>query len=138
MDIKSINQRVRSLLASEELSAPGESDRAARLAVYAVATGEHLGMDSDQLIAIRLAAQLHRITEIDDQLRQLITKDETIRTIIRLSEAFDERRFGSRGQAQMSDRECLAWLNQQHGAEYPSEIVDALIAVQSVIQPIGT
>lgn len=42
----------------------GERDHAERVAVYAVATGERLGMSDDDLLSLRIAAQLHDVGKV--------------------------------------------------------------------------
>jgi HD-GYP domain-containing protein (c-di-GMP phosphodiesterase class II) len=44
--------------------APGERAHAERVAVYAVATGEALGMDDEALRTLRMAAELHDIGKL--------------------------------------------------------------------------
>jgi HD-GYP domain-containing protein (c-di-GMP phosphodiesterase class II) len=58
------NDQVRALLRSLEGHAPGERGHAERVAVYAVATGESLGMSDEELVALRRAGQLHDIGKV--------------------------------------------------------------------------
>ena len=61
---KAHNDLIRSLLRSLEGHAPGEEGHAERVAVYAVATGEKLGLDDNELLHLRRAAQLHDMGKV--------------------------------------------------------------------------
>ncbi len=112
--------------------------RAERVSVYAVATAHRLGWDSMQLIGIRVAAEIHGISQVDPQLLRLAANDEVGDAIVRLCRAFDARRYGVGEVTQLTDEQCIRWLQTEAPSEFGSDIVDALIGVQSVIQPIGT
>ena len=55
---------IRALQLALELHDPGEREHAERVAVYAVATGEKLGMSDEDLIHLRRAGQLHDVGKI--------------------------------------------------------------------------
>jgi len=136
--MKSINARVRALLEAQEQTYPGSRHRAERVAVYAVATGERLRMNVDQLLPLRLAAELRGIASVDDDLFGMTAKDDQSLSIIRLAAEFDSRRSGFQGHPQLSDAECEDWLISSATKEFDQSIVEAMLAVQKVIQPIGT
>ena len=58
------NDLIRGLLRALDQHSPGEGGHAERVAVYAVATGERLGMDDDSLLSLRRAAQLHDVGKV--------------------------------------------------------------------------
>jgi len=58
------NDTIRELLREMEEHSVGESGHAVRVAVYAVATGERLGMDFEALTRLRQAATLHDVGKI--------------------------------------------------------------------------
>jgi HD-GYP domain-containing protein (c-di-GMP phosphodiesterase class II) len=58
------NDTIRALVRALDLHAPGEGDHAERVSVYAVATGEELGLDSEALTLLRRAAALHDVGKI--------------------------------------------------------------------------
>lgn len=69
MDIEQIlrqthNDTIRALVRVLDLHGPGEGDHAERVAVYAVATGEKLGLEPAQLTHLRRAAALHDVGKI--------------------------------------------------------------------------
>lgn len=61
---KAHNDLIRSLLRALEGHAPGEGGHAERVAVYAAATGEQMGMDERELLHLRRAAQLHDVGKV--------------------------------------------------------------------------
>lgn len=58
------NDLVRKLLADLEKHSPGERGHAERVAVYATAIGHELGIERDDLLHLRWAAQLHDIGKL--------------------------------------------------------------------------
>ena len=58
------NETVRALVRALDLHEPGEGDHAERVAVYAVATGERMGMSQEDLLVLRRAAALHDVGKI--------------------------------------------------------------------------
>ncbi len=64
---KDRNETLRALLAALDLNAPGERMHAERVAVYAVATGEELGLSDEELLRLRYSALLHDVgkTKLD-------------------------------------------------------------------------
>lgn len=58
------NETVRALVRALDLHEPGEGDHAERVAVYAVATGERMGMSQPDLLVLRRAAALHDVGKI--------------------------------------------------------------------------
>ncbi len=58
------NDRIRGLLSDLDAHSPGESAHAERVAVYAVATGEALGLDDETLVHLGWAARLHDVGKI--------------------------------------------------------------------------
>jgi HD-GYP domain-containing protein (c-di-GMP phosphodiesterase class II) len=85
-----------------EEHAAGEAHHAERVAVYAVATGERLGMSFEDLIYLRQAASLHDVGKIHVD-RNLLAK---------LGDLTDEELRQLRSHAQESKRavESLTWL----------------------------
>ena len=61
---ESRNDTVRSLVRALEMHGPGEGAHSERVAVYATATGNQLGMDDDELLDLRWAAALHDVGKI--------------------------------------------------------------------------
>ena len=77
------NDIIRALLKQMEEHCTGESGHAERVAVYSVSTGERIGMSQQELLHLRMAAQLHDIgkIQVDRELLQKIGKlspDEVI------------------------------------------------------------
>lgn len=58
------NQQVRALLKVLDAHAPGEEAHAERVAIYAVAIGEALHLDDEDLLTLRYAATLHDIGKV--------------------------------------------------------------------------
>ncbi len=58
------NDTVRALVRALDLHEPGEGDHAERVAVYAVATAQKMGFDSETLLTIRRAAALHDVGKL--------------------------------------------------------------------------
>jgi len=58
------NATVRALVRALDLHVPGEGDHAERVAVYAVAIGDCLGLDEDQLLHLRWSATLHDVGKV--------------------------------------------------------------------------
>lgn len=58
------NQVIRDLLAELDLHGPGEGPHAYRVAVYAVTTGQRLGLGDEDLLNLRYAAELHDVGKI--------------------------------------------------------------------------
>lgn len=59
-----LNRRVRALLRDLDLVAPGEREHAERTAVYAVTTGNALGLGREELRSLRYAALLHDVGKV--------------------------------------------------------------------------
>ena len=68
----------------------------------------------------------------------LIPTDLLSREIVKLCERFDILRTGYGDGIPVGDDECVRWLSEEAIGEFDARIVEALLAVQSVIQPIGT
>ena len=58
------NDQIRELLRQMEEHSEGEAGHAERVSVYAVATGERLGLNFEQLVRLRQAAALHDVGKI--------------------------------------------------------------------------
>lgn len=58
------NEMIRSLQRTLDLHCPGEADHAERVAVYAVATAQEMGVSGDDLMDLRRAAALHDIGKV--------------------------------------------------------------------------
>lgn len=58
------NDLIRGLLRALDGHAPGEGGHAERVAVYAVAMGERLGLQDEALLVLRWAAQLHDVGKV--------------------------------------------------------------------------
>src|SRR5579862_5522937 len=65
------NRIIRSFLLRLDRHSPSEKDHAERVAVYAVATGEKMGLDDESLLNIRYAATLHDVGKISVDARLL-------------------------------------------------------------------
>jgi len=132
-----LNVRIGVILAEAENAIPGIRGHAERVAVYSVAVGHRLGIDAPTLLRIRITAELQVIEVSDSDLVDLFADDPIILEIVALCAEFDRRRFGFK-HPQMTDSECVTWLDTEARSLYVDKTVDALLAVQSVIQPIGT
>lgn len=58
------NDRIRALLTELDAHSPGEAAHAERVAVYAVAVGEAMGVGDDDLVHLGWAARLHDVGKI--------------------------------------------------------------------------
>lgn len=58
------NDAIRALVRAMDLHQPGEGDHAERVAVYATATAEKMGMADEELVHVRQAATLHDVGKI--------------------------------------------------------------------------
>jgi response regulator RpfG family c-di-GMP phosphodiesterase len=58
------NDTVRALVRALDLHIPGEGAHAERVAVFAVATGERLGLSYEELLTLRRAAALHDLGKL--------------------------------------------------------------------------
>lgn len=61
---RSQNDAIRGLLRALDMHFSGEADHAERVAVYATATAEKLGLSDEELIHVRRAAELHDIGKV--------------------------------------------------------------------------
>lgn len=64
MDPSVSNDTIRELLGRLDAHNPGEAAHAHRVAVYAVASGETLGMSDEELVHLRWAATLHDVGKV--------------------------------------------------------------------------
>ena len=96
------NDTVRALVRALDMHGPGEGGHAERVAVYAVATGEKLGLDDDELLLLRRAAALHDVGKIAVD-RRLLTKLGELS-----EEEFDEIRLHAKLAEEVI--ESLPWL----------------------------
>ncbi len=71
------NDVIRQLLQQMEEHSTGEAGHAQRVAVYAVATGNHLGLPFEELLILRYAALLHDVGKIQVD-RELLMKIGTL------------------------------------------------------------
>lgn len=62
--LASQNDTIRALVRALDLHGPGEADHAERVATYAVATGERMGLSDDELLNLRRGAVLHDVGKI--------------------------------------------------------------------------
>lgn len=114
---------------------PWEREHAVRVAVYATATAHRLGLRGNDLVEIRIAGEAH---DLDEEV--LSTYSDGILAaihgpIVRVAEWFDLNLHGSpSGEARPLD-EVTADLRAQRG--FDQEVVEALLVVQRVIQPVG-
>ncbi len=58
------NETVRSLLKTLDEHSPGEKAHGERVATYAVATGEKMGLSDEELLSLRYAATLHDVGKV--------------------------------------------------------------------------
>jgi hypothetical protein len=138
LNVAVINAQIRAFRDSEGSRSSGTSASRDRVAVYAVAVGERLGLDLEALIGLRVAAELIECSSAPAELVALVGPGETSRQIVELCREFDARRIGDSSTPAMTDVECVAWLDGADVARFEGKIVAALRSVQSVIQPIGT
>ncbi|MDR3691298.1 MAG: hypothetical protein P4L46_18100 [Fimbriimonas sp.] len=124
------NTILRNRLGALEVQAPGSLHHAERVAVYSVAVAERLGFSDSNLRKLRMAAELHDLASH--------STDGQAQTIIRLCDEFDARRTGFHGREHSSEADALAWLQDEASSEFGSQPVNALLHVQTVIQPVGT
>ena len=138
MNPPELNQRIRQLTEAFEKSHAGSRAHGERVAVYAVATAHHLGFSGDGLLHVRMIAQLGELPP------EMITAefagdfDPACLEVVALCRAFDRLRSGYQEDRQRSDSEVVRWLEDVSREFYPNPMVDALLAVQGIIQPIGT
>lgn len=79
MTLRQKNEIVVGLLRELDLHRPGERGHAERVAVYAVATGQALGLEEEELVDLRYAATLHDVGKVKvdiDLVRKLGRLDE--------------------------------------------------------------
>ncbi len=92
--IASQNDAIRALVHALDLHGPGEAEHAERVSVYAVATGEQLGLSDEELLTLRRAAVLHDVGKIAID-RELLTKlgdlDDDDFTALRMHAAMCEQ-----------------------------------------------
>jgi response regulator RpfG family c-di-GMP phosphodiesterase len=138
MDSSTINSRIKELTALWEHAHPGSRAHGERVAVYSVATAHKLGLVDNQLLHVRVFAELRHIPEATDGLIQHASVDPRIEMIVELCEKFDQLRTGFGGQGSLSDADVVSWLGHEARAEFDSDLIDALLEVQGIIQPIGT
>ncbi len=138
LDPRELNARLRGILEAKDRQSPGVRTHAERVAVYSVAVGQRLGWGPKRLVRLRVAAELSDIVALDPEIEALRAVDSTSRSIVRLCAQFDLLRSASGGDDAAEDEDCAAWLQAQVRAGFPAKLVDALLAVQSLIQPIGT
>jgi len=60
----SYNETISALLRALDLHGPGEADHAERVAVYATATADALGLSDEELLSVRRASLLHDVGKI--------------------------------------------------------------------------
>lgn len=138
LDKREINTAVRRLLAAEDQRNPGARAHAERVAVYAVAVGQRLRLSQTRLLALRLAAELASLPDLDPQLAALAATDKLSLDIVNLCRTYDQLRSGFGGGTRHSDAECMRWLKEDPPKQYPAKMIHALMAVQGLIQPLGT
>ena len=138
MDSSTINSRIKELTALWEHAHPGSRAHGERVAVYSVATAHKLGLVDDQLLFVRVVAQLSHIPGASERFPALETVDDRCEKIVRLCRKFDQLRTGYGGQPSLNDADVVSWLGHEARAEFDSDLIDALLEVQGIIQPIGT
>lgn len=118
------------LLNALDMHVPGESGHADRVAVYSVATGDKLGMDSDSLATLKMAATLHDIGKMAVD-RCLLSKLGTL-----TDEEFAEiKRHAHLAESVLEDlpwmRDCLPIIRHHHerwdGKGYPDGLAGEAI-----------
>lgn len=122
---QSNNEVVRALVCALDMHQPGEGGHAERVSVYAVATGERLGLSDSDLLDLRRAAALHDVGKIS-------ISPELLGKLGRLSEEeLDELRLHSMLAMKMVEgfdwlRPALPIVRHHHerwdGAGYPDRL----------------
>lgn len=183
------NAQSRQLLSALDEHCPGERLHAERVAVFAVAMGDHLGLPLEELVQLRWAAELHDIGKLDLD-RQLLTLGvleaedfvrlrehpehgrerltgwpEAVRQgvaqhherwdgrgyprglaleeiclfgrLIAVAEVFDVLTQPVAWREPMREPNALAEMLRCSGTQFDPAAVDALIAVQPLIQPLA-
>ena len=183
---------IRRLQEELDLHEPGERAHADRVAVYAVAVGERMGLPDGDLLTLRRAAQLHDVGKMavsqavlrklgrltDEELAALKRHAEAavemladfgelagavpmIRShherwdgtgypkglagegipmgarILGAAEAFDVMRTGTLWQEPLSREAAVAEMRRCAGSQFDPAVVEALAAVEALIQPLG-
>ncbi|MGE0001166.1 MAG: HD-GYP domain-containing protein [Fimbriimonadaceae bacterium] len=181
----------RALLERLEAHARGERAHAHRVAVYAVATGETLGISDGRLVALHRAALLHDIGKLGVEpallaiqgpvdpdslalMREHTALAEPVLTMagfgpevieivrdhherhdgsgyphglqgdnlsreaqcVGLAEAFDLHAFGAPWAVPRGDEAATRLASSYHGRAFCTEVVDAFLSVQPLIQPV--
>jgi len=125
-------------LEAKDRQQAGSKTHAERVSVYAVATGDRLGFDLAHLIALKTVAEVHDLGNEALVLAADQPIDETSCEIVSLCEAYVSRRFGFHGQTKLTYEQCIAWLKNEAGVDFDARLVEALLSVQDLIQPLGS
>jgi response regulator RpfG family c-di-GMP phosphodiesterase len=144
----SLNERLRELVGES----PKAKRHAERVAVMAVATAYELGVSGDELLLVRIAAELHDVSLVGqfDEVapiikarlerwdgsgrpRGLVGEDIPIAArIVGLVEHFDNAAYDNGGDEQAALDEL--WLHS--GTLFDPDVVEAFLRVQPLIQPV--
>ena len=138
MDSSTLNGQIWELTTRWEKGHPGSRAHGERVAVYSVATGHKLGLDASDLLNVRVLAELSEIPNAISEIAPNAIQNSTYREVVALCKNFDARRSGYGELSAMSDAEAVTWLDRDARLTYSAALVDALLAVQAIIQPIGT
>lgn len=135
--------QLRSMVA--KVSKGPEGDRGARLAVYAVTTGNALGFDEDDLATVRLLAEAFAggVGEFNVFVKEAWdgtgpmgwagSRIPLFARVLAVADWFDsETMIGGK-----ADREVLLALEKLGGFRFDPAVVLAFKAVQPLIQPLG-
>lgn len=186
----SVNQAVRALLGRLDRHDAGQRAHATRVAVYAVAAGERLGLSDEDLATLRLAALLHDVGKLALEPALLskagpVTADEVGRLrshaaaaesalapypwaqgaipvvlahheradgsgypegradpslasqLVGLAEGFDVQAHGAVWRPGSGRQAAVRWAEAEAGRGFAREAVEALLAVEPLIQPVG-
>lgn len=104
-------------------------EHAIRVAVYATAAGHRLGIRGRDLRALRIAAEGHDLADSGRADASSIAQE-----VIRAAKWFDLALHGSQAPRPLSDV-ASEFLTR---SEFSPEVVQALLDVQPLIQPVGT
>lgn len=138
MDASHINSLIREWTGKWEEHHPGSRAHGERVAVYSVSTAHQLGFAPELLLKIRVLSELGKIPNAVEEVDPDAIRSTECLEVVALCREFDRRRSGYGTSSSMTDMEVVAWLDVEARRFHSKEMVDALLSVQGIIQPIGT
>jgi len=128
---------VRRALAELEITQTGAAAHADRVAVYAVAAAHELGISGDALSDLAIAAWLHDVEAVPQELAHVATVGGQQAAIIAAAEALDLLLHGVEGTQTLDRPEARSQFLGLAGGSHDRQIVEALLAIEPRIQPVG-